>query len=361
MPIDQRLLDQAAEFQASIAGAVDPARMVYVAGYNKRTLAGINDSTQLGADAGYFLSLKGDGTVPHNLGLLPGVTTFYVDEEHQSLPANARVQAAMTELLQTGNLKDETFLFKGLSDQFAGERGAGEDQSSLLAGEAARRSLKEQQALTLRNALVARSVCDSQTISPEEQALADVDRRITTPCRSPSPPTAPALSYFQARPILTPLAGNAPPTAAPAPAPPASAALPLPRTSIRVRVVEARIAQLAPNAVAGEAPVDCIAVGHYLRVRPTGAEHDIDTDHLPPLFQSAPARSLHRRRSGAPAIPRSRHSARRSWRALLPARPARPDTNPACSPSCGMGPTGQFGLPEPIRSSRARSRMVHAA
>ena len=174
VPIDQRLLDQAAEFQASIAGAVDPARMVYVAGYNKRTLAGINDSTQLGADAGYFLSLKGDGTVPHNLGLLPGVTTFYVDEEHQSLPANARVQAAMTELLQTGNLKDETFLFKGLSDQFAGERGAGEDQSSLLAGEAARRSLKEQQALTLRNALVARSDLDSQTISPEEQALADV-------------------------------------------------------------------------------------------------------------------------------------------------------------------------------------------
>ena len=145
-PVDQSLLDQAEVSQREIAGAVDPARMVYVAGYNRRTPAGINDPNQLGVDAGYFMSRREETeTVPHNLGLLDGVKTFYVDEEHQNLPANSRVQSAMTELLETGGLQTEQFLFKDLGPEFAGERGLGEEsQSSMLAGEAARKSINEQ-------------------------------------------------------------------------------------------------------------------------------------------------------------------------------------------------------------------------
>ena len=69
---------------------IDVNRMVYVAGYNRRTAADLQDVTLLGADEGYFFSRKGDGTVPHNLGLLAGVKTFYVDEEHSKLPTNQK-------------------------------------------------------------------------------------------------------------------------------------------------------------------------------------------------------------------------------------------------------------------------------
>jgi predicted Rdx family selenoprotein len=96
--------------------------MVYVAGYNRPTLAGLQDATQLAVDAGYFFSRKGDGTVPHNLGLLQGVRTFYVDEEHMNLPGNGKVQKALTELLQTGDLQTEDLLYKGLGPEFANQR-----------------------------------------------------------------------------------------------------------------------------------------------------------------------------------------------------------------------------------------------
>jgi pimeloyl-ACP methyl ester carboxylesterase len=120
--IDQSLIDKAVTFQASIANTIDPVRMVYVAGYNRPTLAGLQDATQLAVDAGYFFSRKGDGTVPHNLGLLQGVRTFYVDEEHMNLPGNGKVQKALTELLQTGDLQTEDLLYKGLGPEFANQR-----------------------------------------------------------------------------------------------------------------------------------------------------------------------------------------------------------------------------------------------
>ena len=120
--IDQSLIDKAGTFQASIANTIDPVRMVYVAGYNRPTLAGLQDATQLAVDAGYFFSRKGDGTVPHNLGLLQGVRTFYVDEEHMNLPGNGKVQKALTELLQTGDLQTEDLLYKGLGPEFANQR-----------------------------------------------------------------------------------------------------------------------------------------------------------------------------------------------------------------------------------------------
>src|SRR5205807_6610974 len=92
-------LDAALSFQAEIANVIDPARMVYVAGYDQVTAAAIRDVTQLATDNGYILSKRGNGTDPHDLGLLPGVRTFFVDEEQHKLPANAKVQATMSELL----------------------------------------------------------------------------------------------------------------------------------------------------------------------------------------------------------------------------------------------------------------------
>ena len=51
----------------------------------------------------YRLGYRGDGRVPHELGLLPGVPTFYVEEVHGDLARNEQVLRAVDQLLQTGS------------------------------------------------------------------------------------------------------------------------------------------------------------------------------------------------------------------------------------------------------------------
>jgi pimeloyl-ACP methyl ester carboxylesterase len=82
---------------------VDPARMIYIAGSGRKTAVAIADETKLDRTEGYVYSGEGDGTVPHNLGLLEGVPTYYVDEEHGALPDNRDVLAALDELLEDGS------------------------------------------------------------------------------------------------------------------------------------------------------------------------------------------------------------------------------------------------------------------
>lgn len=300
--VDQPLLDQAEAFQAEIAPVVDTQRMVYVAGYNRPTLAGIQDPSQLESDRGYLLSLKGDGTVPHNLGLLPNVKTFYVDEEHQNLPSNTKVQSAMTELLQTGNLQSEQFLFKGLSAEFDTQRGAAtEDQNALLDRESSRRLAKEQQATSLRTLLATRGDSSADTVSTEEYQLADI------------------LLRFDASSVPAQAATGQPPSAVPAGAAPAAVSTPaavsaaspvaktsssdifsssfpdelLPPTTLRIHVYVGGIETLQLNSVPNEVPIDCMAVGHYLSVKPTGAERDLDfavsqINHLAAVSNASP-------------------------------------------------------------------------
>jgi pimeloyl-ACP methyl ester carboxylesterase len=343
--IDQSLLDEAEIFQASIAGMIDPARMTYVAGYNRRTLAGITDPTQLGSDAGYLMSRKGDGTVPHNLGLLPDVKTFYVDEEHQNLPGNAKVQGALTELLQTGALATEDLLFKGLSAEFAGDRGlAEESQTSMQTGEAARRSIKEQQAIALRNLLTSRGAASGDTVSVEEQALADVIMRHEALPLAVGGLGNAGTGALLGEPIDVPIA--APQANAQAESAISTSALVPPRpTKIRVHVAQQRIDQITSGASAPEIPIDCIAVGHYLHVRPTGAEHDLDreisrhyfkghstgedaTDDL--LLLQFHDRGILRGELGVPFY-------------IPDPRPGQEGTILAIA---GMGATGGFGVPE---------------
>ena len=40
--------------------------------------------------------------MPHSLGLIPGVTAYFVDEEHSALPANRSVIGAVQEILTSG-------------------------------------------------------------------------------------------------------------------------------------------------------------------------------------------------------------------------------------------------------------------
>jgi pimeloyl-ACP methyl ester carboxylesterase len=100
----QQRFDNAKGFQQEIAGVIDPAitKMSYIAGYGFKTPDGIADWNKLQSWDGYRQSLAGDGTVPHSLGLISGVPTYFVHAEHSSLPASKQVIQAVEDILSTG-------------------------------------------------------------------------------------------------------------------------------------------------------------------------------------------------------------------------------------------------------------------
>lgn len=101
-PIVATHLQRAKTFHENldVPATIDPERMIYIAGCNHETLSGV---TVKGPGLFEFeTTLKGDGRVPHVLGLLPGVPTYYVDEIHGDLQKHEQVLEAIDELLRTG-------------------------------------------------------------------------------------------------------------------------------------------------------------------------------------------------------------------------------------------------------------------
>jgi hypothetical protein len=80
--------------------AIDPARMVYIAGSRVATLSSM--TVVAPGEFEYALTYLGDGRVPHALGVLPGVPTYYVEEVHGDLARNEHVLRAVDEILETG-------------------------------------------------------------------------------------------------------------------------------------------------------------------------------------------------------------------------------------------------------------------
>ncbi len=113
-PLLNRFND-AKDFHKEIAGVVDPQRMIYIAGFNHATEDGIADWNRLDKQEGYHLTPDGDGTVPHVLGLLDRVRTFYVDEEHSALPGNRNVLEALEQVLTQGTAP-ESLLYSQLPE-----------------------------------------------------------------------------------------------------------------------------------------------------------------------------------------------------------------------------------------------------
>lgn len=102
-PVSEDHLSRAFQFHTDLerAETVDPERMVYIAGCNRETLAGLKLVAP--GEFDYTITHEGDGRVPHELGLLADVPTYYIDESHGDLPRNEKVLAAVDELLESGN------------------------------------------------------------------------------------------------------------------------------------------------------------------------------------------------------------------------------------------------------------------
>jgi pimeloyl-ACP methyl ester carboxylesterase len=101
----QERFDQAKAFQEEIAGipATPCTKGSYIGGYGFQTPYAIADWKNLQSCAGYMWTLAGDGTVPHTLGPIDGLPTYFVHAEHGMLPADERVIQAVIEILTAGN------------------------------------------------------------------------------------------------------------------------------------------------------------------------------------------------------------------------------------------------------------------
>lgn len=75
-------------------------RFFLIAGVNQETVTGLRRE---GDGFVYEVSLDGDGTVPLEFAELPGAKTYYIEEEHGSLPNNRIVAQAVIDLLETGS------------------------------------------------------------------------------------------------------------------------------------------------------------------------------------------------------------------------------------------------------------------
>jgi CHAT domain len=235
-PVTQALLDSGLSLQRELAGVVDPARMIYVAGYDQPTPYRIRIERP-----GRFLYRKtrdGDGRVPHELGLLEGVPTFWVDESHGNLIRNYRVLEGIHDLLQTGRtqaLEARKPRSRRLSEAEAGWQPA-EDSAVLSSSE---RALIEKVAAGSRGsrARSASRIAPADAAALEAALLADV---LGGARRTPRETATDARKRRRAR------------------AKPASLAIEIHCADITA--VEA----------------DVLAVGHYVGVEPQNAELALD-------------------------------------------------------------------------------------
>jgi pimeloyl-ACP methyl ester carboxylesterase len=101
-PVSQMHLERAFQFHSDLesAGTIDPERMIYIAGSGQETVSGLNIVAP--GEFDYLLTNDGDGRVPHALGLLKDVPTYYVDASHGDLLRNEAVLAALDDLLEHG-------------------------------------------------------------------------------------------------------------------------------------------------------------------------------------------------------------------------------------------------------------------
>jgi pimeloyl-ACP methyl ester carboxylesterase len=90
------LLKRAPTAQAQIK-IPSPDKAVMIAGVDQKTFTGLRVD---GNEFVFEQTQNGDGTVPLDLAVIPGLETFYIREGHGELPKNRKVWQAVKELIQ---------------------------------------------------------------------------------------------------------------------------------------------------------------------------------------------------------------------------------------------------------------------
>jgi len=260
--VSQRHLDAARAFHDMLRDVIDEQRMTYIAGFNQQTFCGVRDNRVRDAGA-YERTRAGDGRVPHTLGLLDGVTTYYVDEVHGKLPGNDVVIEATLEMLRTGTtslLPTQMPTLRALpqSQDVPGDAAADVERARHIAG----------QLQSLRN------MPDAAAVSGDERVLSSLllDGWLGTAEDGDVSAAAFTVEQLPATPSQPPLYAEVAPTPA-APETPAGTDLLVEpvqhHAPLQLRVLRGGIDDDGIDA-------DAIAVGHYVGVQPQNAERALD-------------------------------------------------------------------------------------
>jgi pimeloyl-ACP methyl ester carboxylesterase len=233
--VPQTHLDNALRHHESLVDVVDPERMIYVAGYDQPTFSGLKKK-QPGAKDAYIVTLDGDGRVPHALGFLKKVPTYFVKEGHGDLPANDVVIAATSELLRKGTTQL-------LPTEKPATRAVPQRELKEEIWQTQEAELDRVRALTETTRARAQVAEAAQQIDPSERELEELLTRGLLPSEA-------------GRKVARRTAPRKPP-------------------SIEIAVVEGSIADIGTMS-ARQLPIDAIAVGHYIGVRPQNAEQALD-------------------------------------------------------------------------------------
>jgi pimeloyl-ACP methyl ester carboxylesterase len=258
--------DDARLFQAELDAVLDAKRLTYIAGSNQPTPDGVADWSQLGDWEGYNMTALGDGTVPHSLGVISNVLTYYVEEEHSRLPANMFVLEAVNSILENGSaagIAEIPPVTRGTEADLR-KRKRQEDESAVV-----RADELKQRVMAMRGAY------ENSTIAPEEHEIADLafTGRTDAVAVAASAGTSSPRTHSSK---VTPLPARRKPPAK------QKKATREPLPVLRVRVCCGRIEDVGAfkakgTHVADLCPVDAIAVGHYIGVQPINAEMALDT------------------------------------------------------------------------------------
>lgn len=343
--VSQQHLDDARAHHRKLASTVDANRMLYVAGYDQPTFSEITDYRKLDSVDGYKVTMNGDGRVPHALGLLKGVQTYYIREGHGELSSNAVILRALEELLRNGKTS-------ALADQLPASRAAATLSQKAMKEQLKEELDREEQRIQISlTRMRGRGMPRSRVAAAAGEDAAEAFAEGTMPDEYFSPEQR-RLEESLTRGFLG--RGDSE----------------LPRddfagefesdiesVSIELGLVIGGIESLRYENIRStgreNAPVDAVAVGHYVGVQPQGGEEMLD--------RSVTAALLGMKQSEARNIPKSRLVLTQyTERGIIHGKLGQPfmfpdprDTGGPGSPPggrvivlAGMGEAGSFGAPE---------------
>jgi pimeloyl-ACP methyl ester carboxylesterase len=248
--VPQKHLDAAREFHGGLRGVVDPERIHAIVGYGQTTVDAIGDFDSLDHPDAYQATERGDGLVTVDMALLEGVRSLFVDEEHAGLTSNHEVVAAIEDLLATGR-----------TERLGKDPGPlGSSRTGQVLVQAQAQDLRRAEELTrgLRQA-------GDEPHSPLDHNL---EESLTRDLLSPR--------QVVTRRSVTP-----------------TALMKHPR--VELSLINGRIASLEYDrhlTRRSRYPVDAIAVGHYLGVKPAGMERELDEAISRAILDLAPEQPI---------------------------------------------------------------------
>ncbi len=337
--VPQQHLKRAKDHHEWLKDAVDPSRMVYVAGYDQPTYSDISDWDRLDSTEGYAMTVDGDGRVPHTLGLLKTtdgvqVPTYYIREDHGNLSSNGRILAALDALLTTG--KTEALLSKLPADRAIKELSqeelrkryeedlkADETTLAISLGRMSSRSVPFARGVDEESA--EQRAVDTPAppvISPEERKVEEAITRGFLPFRGDGKAADESVEVDE----------NLEPA------------------KIEIGLVFGGIQSIDYDNVLsdGQQPVDCISVGHYIGVQPQQAELALDKAISAALVGKGPGEGVSK-----PDLILTQYTERGiiygqlGQPFLMPdPRVARESKNERLIAIAGMNEPGRFGVPE---------------